>query len=757
MHGAGSSHLPASQPLSRRRQTRSCDACRLRKSKCARPDTVSIVDGFASSPCTNCATWGVRCTFMEGSQKRGRRSLLLEKLAEKQQQRRDRGTSNTVTDNEDLSEARAGRLRATRIEELVTSMPTTTVLSSPRNVPEQVGESIVGRNAASPPSLHQRSSSPVNILFSQAGNNADPFRLAFPASANAISRASPSDRLFADLHPPQPSVRTEIGAFNPDDATGQSRDGNMALSTSVPASFMAFESAPSLLTPPTISPLDVSRLSTSHRVTCIEDILSRETAVTVIDLYFNHLYSIIPVVHRPSFMTDLEDCRDHRDRKFLALTLGMIATTLLYIPRPFFAGMGIDMSNGVVISDAQAPELSTSASSLSQRCSQACETILLEEINSPNVDTLSTKYLLFTIYDKRGLKNVQASIFGELQYLVIWMGYHLESTYASLNPIEAERRRRTWCLIRNADTFEAVLTDRPVSFRSDDFVNDTDSVELPKELDDECITAQGYLAPKGEVPLISGLNILSRVKIILGDILVAERVFRHRPPATPEQLTEALKEVRGLSYRLRAIIISLPGPFALIPPYVEGEGDFEWNGVGQLVLPDIVSDWQGHIIHEVNRLAQNSWRYAANQDGYMVLKADIHVTAAMTRLRLLSHRERLLELFGPVGHPSRKAAELLVVNLGHEVPRPLWVYTNLLRALHSIPVQALAVNGPALVSKMRFVTSTLLNEFSFQTPEVQLQENGRDRGPLDFLLGFLDIIGKIESHLPVSSVPEWER
>lgn len=39
-----------------------------------------------------------------------------------------------------------------------------------------------------------------------------------------------------------------------------------------------------------------------------------------------------------------------------------------------------------------------------------------------------------------------------------------------------------WSLIRNAGTFEAVLTDRPVSFRSDDFVNDTDSAELPKEL-----------------------------------------------------------------------------------------------------------------------------------------------------------------------------------------------------------------------------------------------------------------------------------
>ncbi|WVQ91623.1 hypothetical protein IAS59_005424 [Cryptococcus gattii] len=665
----------------------------------------------------------------------------------------------SFTDSGDLSEQQDGRLRATRTEELTTSTSasTTTGLSFPRNVPEQVQESILDGNAGSSSSLHQRCSSPDNIPFSRAGNHGNPSQFAFP-STNAISDASPSDRLPAGLHPLPSSVRsTNTGTSEPDDATGQSCDGRLAPSASVSSNFMAFGSNPSLLAPPAISPLDVSRLPTPHRVTCIEDILLRETAVTVIDLYFNHLYPIVPVVHRPSFMTDLGHCRDHRDRKFLALALGIIAMTLLYMPRPFLAGIDIDMSTGAVISDAQALELSTSASGLSQRCSQACETILREENNSPSVDTLSTKYLLFTIYDKRGLRSVQASIFGELQYLVIWMGYHLESTYASLNPIEAERRRRMWSLIRNAGTFEAVLTDRPVSFRSDDFVNDTDSAELPKELDDECITAQGYLPPKNGVPLISGLNILSRIKVILSDILVAERMFRRRPPTTPEQVTEALKEVRGLSYRLRAIIISLPGPFTLVPPYVEGEGDFEWNGVGQLVLPDIVSDWQGHIIDEVNRLAQNSWRYTADQDGYLVLKADIHVTAAMTRLRLLSHREKLLELFGPLGHPSRKAAELLVVNLGHEVPRRLWVYTNLLRALHSIPVQALAVNGPALVSKMRFVTSTLWNEFSFQTPEKQLQDSGKDHGPLDFLLGFLDIIGKIESHLPGSPAAEWER
>lgn len=76
-----------------------------------------------------------------------------------------------------------------------------------------------------------------------------------------------------------------------------------------------------------------------------------------------------------------------------ALALGIIAMTLLYMPRPFLAGIDIDMSTGAVISDAQALELSTSASGLSQRCSQACETILREENNSPSVDTLSTKYV----------------------------------------------------------------------------------------------------------------------------------------------------------------------------------------------------------------------------------------------------------------------------------------------------------------------------------------------------------------------------
>lgn len=70
---------------------------------------------------------------------------------------------------------------------------------------------------------------------------------------------------------------------------------------------MAFGSNPSLLAPPAISPLDVSRLPTPHRVTCIEDILLRETAVTVIDLYFNHVrgFHILSLCRLPAFSAGL--------------------------------------------------------------------------------------------------------------------------------------------------------------------------------------------------------------------------------------------------------------------------------------------------------------------------------------------------------------------------------------------------------------------------------------------------------------------
>lgn len=49
------------------------------------------------------------------------------------------------------------------------------------------------------------------------------------------------------------------------------------------------------------------------------------------------------------------------------------------------------------------------------------------------------------------------------------------------DPIEAERRRRVWFLIYNADKFEAVSRQKPVLLRSDEFMG-PEATELPAEL-----------------------------------------------------------------------------------------------------------------------------------------------------------------------------------------------------------------------------------------------------------------------------------
>ena len=80
------------------------------------------------------------------------------------------------------------------------------------------------------------------------------------------------------------------------------------------------------------------------------------------------------------------------------------------------------------------------------------------------------------------------------------------------------------------------------------------------------------------------------------------------------------------------------------------------------------------------------------KDGFLVLKANIHVTLAMIRLRLILHREDLLNRSGAVGTTSRHAAELVASDLGENVDWRHLVYQDLFKAVHCIPIQAVSTD-----------------------------------------------------------------
>ncbi|ORY32272.1 hypothetical protein BCR39DRAFT_492824 [Naematelia encephala] len=651
-----------------RRQPPSCDACRTRKLKCSgRPAAIELDNNaLAKVPCEHCREWGLDCAYQYQRKRRGRKNQVVQKLAQEQSARRRSSLYAEVTGDEDSESEYDGKgLEAQQDEFGGGFLPRDSNVLGQRTNPsaEHFG---VPLNFGSNPLQNGLNSIPENSMT----NTNDLLPMVLPPHQSNYS-------------PQQPSLATRPISGNPYHISPANQS--------------------------TISPQD--NVSPSERSmppgTTIETVLPRDLANHIISLYLEHVYCIIPIVHKPSFLADLAAHEEERRPQLFALIMAMIAMTLIHVPRTFFPSLPRD---GV--------------RKLSDHCMRACNAVTRYEIDNPTLDMICIKYLVFVVHNKHGNVGREASTFGEALCLAIALGLHREDMYFGINPIEAERRRRVWFLLYNADKFEAASRSKPVLLRSDEFLG-PEATDLPTELDDKNITMHGYLPSSNPVPLIAGFNILTRIVTVHGDILVHERDIRRRPPQEPEALLIALKEVRKLQGRVKAIADKLPRPFQL--DVVNGD-----------TLP--TPGWEEIMRDQLDMFFQDPMASESAKDGFLVLKANIHVTLAMTRLRLILHREDLLNRSGVPGTPSRNAAELVAADLGETVDWRHSVYQDLFKAVHGIPIQALAANGPSLVTKIRVVAVTLLDA-------LPAQGHGDDQvqGITAYLLDFLSIMTSIES------------
>jgi hypothetical protein len=93
------------------------------------------------------------------------------------------------------------------------------------------------------------------------------------------------------------------------------------------------------------------------------------------------------------------------------------------------------------------------------------------------------------------------------------------------------------------------------------------------------ITPSAYLPqPHGKTALVSGLNYISRIFALLGEILVRIRVDKRSPPQG-QFLTARLEEVQALHSRIVAALAHAPEPLRLkaqhnqqFPPEYGGAG-----------------------------------------------------------------------------------------------------------------------------------------------------------------------------------------
>ncbi|EGN98442.1 hypothetical protein SERLA73DRAFT_55337, partial [Serpula lacrymans var. lacrymans S7.3] len=642
----------------RKRQSQSCDACRARKVRCARenPDD-------PKQSCKHCIALGIPCTYDYQPKKRGPPNLYLRRLQE--------------------AAAAAAAAQQENPNEEYTSV--------------------------SPISAHQTLASPTQPSLSPSipGQASSSF---LEPSLTPVSASLPPSRypIAADIYhypPLGPLPSASYGGPHGSESNGNSllshpstkNEDTQSYSSPEPyGAFSAYNWSYKHHQPlPVLPPTAIPPLSYYYRPHRLEDIAPRDTISLIIALFFDFVYPLTPCIHKPSFMADLHSRREERDPLFFALVMSTVASTLVQVPRSY-----LPMERSVV-------------RKMAQTCYEASRHISIASYDPPTSMHVVVRYFDCVYHFCEGHDATQHAAFGEAAHIAVTLRMHEEASYEGLDPIECEVRRRTFWLLFGADKSMSILLGRPICLRDEDC-----TVHFPKELDDEYITPSAYLPqPHGKTALVSGLNYISRIFALLGEILVRIRVDKRSPPQG-QFATARLEEVQSLHSRILAALVHTPEPLRLKQTRQHSNLSPDYGGAG----------FRQATFAEVKDFFENPKASRANAlNPFLVMQANLYVTQQLVRFVIEQYRDELItSLQGNIDeHQVAEDREA--------------VASDLLNILHSIPIQSIATNGPSLVHKVRFVASTLLD--AVRKAETAPASAARAHA---FLWDFLSILSEIE-------------
>ncbi|EIN12545.1 hypothetical protein PUNSTDRAFT_97313 [Punctularia strigosozonata HHB-11173 SS5] len=636
--------------VKRKRQSQSCDACRARKVRCARENPED-----SKQSCKHCIALGIPCTYDYQPKKRGPPNLYLRRL----------------------QEAAAAAAAA-----------------------QQDGGGGGGKteSSASPKSTNGLPS-PTLTTATQASATS-PF---LDASLGSISPNLPPSRypIVADTFNQFPSLHISSSAFSLSDSSGRSTlgggGGGGENGFGSPSSSDQYNTYPlhnwsykQHTALPLPSPQVIPPLSYYYRPHRLEDVAPRDTISLIIALFFDFVYPLTPCIHKPSFMADLHARREERDPLFFALVMSTVASTLVQVPRSY-----VPMDRPAV-------------RKLAQTCYEASRHISVATYDPPTSMHVVVRYFDCVYHFCEGHDATQHAAFGEAAHIAVTLRMHEEASYEGLDPIESEVRRRTFWLLFDADKSMSILLGRPICLRDEDC-----TVHFPKELDDEYITPSAYLPqPHGKTALVSGLNYISRIFALLGEILVRIRVDKRSPPQG-QFATARLEEVQTLHARILAALVHCPEPLRLAASHPA-----EYGGAA----------FRQSTFAEVKDFFDNPNASRANAlNPFLVMRANLYVTQQLVRFVIEQYRDELILSLQGTLDENRVAEDRQAVA------------SELLNILHSIPIQSIATNGPSLVHKVRFVASTLLD--TVRKAETAPASAARAHA---YLWDFLSILSEIE-------------
>ncbi|GFZ51222.1 hypothetical protein JCM24511_08980 [Saitozyma sp. JCM 24511] len=453
---------------------------------------------------------------------------------------------------------------------------------------------------------------------------------------------------------------------------------------------------------------DVTTARTPQTYQSLDSVIGRDQAVYVLSLFFDFVYPLTPCLHQPTFLSDLARKKDESEPIFLALVLSVLASALVQIPRTLLPIFG-----------------EVSPLDMAGRCWRASRSISNGLYDAPSLELVTVRYLDGVYHSLCGNVGLQTASLGEAVYLGVWLGLHDESTYAGLDPITTEIRRRLFSLMFSSDKSIACLKDRPI------FLNEEDcTAQRSLDIDDEYIAETAYLEqPAGLTPKISGFNFSTRLHEVIGQALVLQRSVRKQNQLSPQDLLSYLRRTSDLSQKLSDMTNELPPELRIEETRDGGETLLDNDGWGRNMLAQL----------ETYLRNINSSPHTLSDNSFLVMKGNIHVTHALARFLLICCREEILKQSGPPGGAVRTAAERVISYSYGISDQREQVIVDLHRVLRQIPTQSLAVNGPSLVNKIRYVAVTLLDP-----PFSQEALSERVQGGHTYLMDFLQILSELD-------------
>ncbi|KAF8710825.1 GAL4-like Zn(II)2Cys6 (or C6 zinc) binuclear cluster DNA-binding domain, partial [Rhizoctonia solani] len=441
-------------------------------------------------------------------------------------------------------------------------------------------------------------------------------------------------------------------------------------------------------------------LSYFYRPHRLDDVAPRERIMHIIGVFFDLVYPLTPCIHKPSFMADLANRREERDPLFFALVMSTVASTLVQAPRSYI------------------PMDRPSVRRLAQQCHEASRHITVASYDPPTSMMVVIRYFDTCYHFCEGHDATSHAAFGEAAHIAVTLHMHEEASYEGLDPIECEIRRRTFWLLFGADKSMSILLGRPICLRDEDC-----TLHFPKEPQ-----------PHGKTAIVSGLNYISRIFALLGEILVRIRVDKRSPPQGPFA-TARLEEVRSLHTRISSALMHAPPALRLKP----NPGRHGSKGLGYSSMAGQQDEYGGAgfrkaAFAEVKDFFDNPNASRANATNpYLVMQANLYVTQQLVRYVIEQYRDELVTSMRQ--NPTDNFdADLLRNSEDREQ-----IAIDLLNVLHSIPIQSIATNGPSLVHKVRFVASTLLD--AVRKAETAPASAARAHA---YLWDFLSILSEIE-------------